>query len=110
MVTLEKLKQQREKEAKKLLMMQEKSKLIREKKKVQSDIRKIQGASFRARFGTTKKDVEHIGSSFGKAFKGTGKSLLKIGKGLGMGALALGDAANEMYGAKPPKKKKRRFI
>jgi len=101
MVTIEKLKEQRNKEAKRLQKMQEKLKLKTEKKKLKEDIRKIQGASLRARFGVSKQDVGDIHSSFKRAFKGTSKQLFSIGKGVGKVLMATGDAANQYYGTAP---------
>ena len=108
MVSIEKLMEKRAKEAKKLKGLQAIRKIKEDRKEIKEDIRKIQGAGMRAKYGTTMERVKGISSNFGRAFKGSMPILKASGKAAVGTLLALGQSANEYYGApmmKAPRKK-----
>ena len=111
MVSMEQLRERRMKEGEKLKSLQAIRRIKEKKQEIKEEIRKIQGASMRAKYGTTRERVRNIGSSFRSAFKGSTPVLKKSGIALGKGILALGQSANEYYGApmaKAPKKRTKR--
>ena len=82
MVSLEKLRKQRAQAAKKLLLAEKKESLQAEKRKLKADIRKITGRKRRATYGLSKEKMEKLSSVYSTAFKGVGKGLRVLGKGL----------------------------
>lgn len=91
MVSLEELKQTREKEAKEYGKYYNRIIENQVKSKIKEDIKKIRAAKLRARFGITNEKLEKTGK-FVKGFgSGLGSGLKKMGKL----AMALGDSANE---------------
>lgn len=106
MVSIEKLKQIRAAEGQKLKQMQGVIKEREQKIKLKEDIRKIRGATMRAKYGTTMETVKLFGDAIEKSFKGSMPVLKNTGKAIGKGMFAIGEAANDYYGA-PVKKRKR---
>lgn len=89
MVTFEELEKEKKKQlniyANNVKNIEEKEKI----KKMESDIKKIKAANFRAKLGITKKDVDAFGQKTDKVFQGIGKTLAQTGKFMGKFGIAL---------------------
>jgi len=104
MVSLEKLKQIREREGNILKKMGNNLKEKRQKKKIKEDIRKIKSAKLRNKFGIESGNIADIGKNLKSSLKGSGKVLKTSFKLLG----ALSQSADDYYRYNKPKRRKKK--
>lgn len=95
MVSLEELKQTREREAKTYKGYADKIMERQEKFKIKQDIGKIKAAKLRARFGISSERIEKTGKFMGSLGSGLGSGLKGAALGTGKLIKALGESAEE---------------